>query len=94
MEKRSVLLKGVSKEQYEMIKGCKSSEELLDLAKKEGVNLTDEQLEYVSGGKSFCSKMNGQQCPECNGWLDSHGDWEFYCPACDIVYDYEDIIKC
>ena len=31
---------------------CKSNEELFELAKNEGVELSDEQLESLSGGKS------------------------------------------
>ena len=60
------LLKGFSEEQIAKIKSCKSSEELLALAKHEGVELTDEQLEAVNGG--VCSseekddkKDNGQR---------------------------------
>ena len=50
---REDLLKGLSPEQIEKVKDCKSSEELLQLARDEGVQLTDEQLNAVSGG--FCS---------------------------------------
>ena len=39
---------------------CKTSEELLVLAKTEGYDLTDEQIEGVSGGWS-CS---------CDGYID------------------------
>ena len=44
------LLKGLSQEQIQKLNACKSSQEILELAKKEGVQLTDEQLEAVSGG--------------------------------------------
>ena len=37
------LLKGLSEEQIAKVKACKSHEELLALAKQEGVELTDEQ---------------------------------------------------
>ena len=33
---------------------CKSMDELLDLAKSEGVDLTAEQLDYISGGGDNC----------------------------------------
>ena len=33
---------------------CKSMDELLNLAKSEGVELTAEQLDYVSGGGDNC----------------------------------------
>ena len=34
------------------VKECKSADELLALAKKEGVELTDEEIEAISGGRS------------------------------------------
>lgn len=47
---RADLLKGLSPEQIEKVKTCKSSDELLQIARDEGVQLTDEQLSAVSGG--------------------------------------------
>ncbi len=44
------LLKGLTKEQIEKVKKCKSQEELLALAKEEGVSLTEEQLAAIAGG--------------------------------------------
>ena len=44
------LLRGLTDEQIEKVKACKSQDELLKLAKKEGIELTSEQLEAVSGG--------------------------------------------
>ena len=44
------LLKGLNEEQIAKVKACKSQEEMLALAKEEGFELTDEQLEAVSGG--------------------------------------------
>lgn len=44
------LLNGLSEEQIAKVKACKSQEEFLALAKKEGVKLTPEQLSAVSGG--------------------------------------------
>lgn len=37
-------------QQQEQLKGCTTAEELLALAQAEGVELTDDQLEQVSGG--------------------------------------------
>ena len=37
-------------EQKERVKMCKTPEELIELAKEEGISLTDEQLEGISGG--------------------------------------------
>ena len=58
---RKELLKGLTEEQIKKVKECKSSEEILSLAKAEGVQLSDEQLEAVSGGG--CS--NTVTCPDC-----------------------------
>ena len=47
---RKELLKGLTEEQIKKVEACKSSEEILALAQSEGVQLSDEQLEAVSGG--------------------------------------------
>lgn len=47
---RNDLLKGLSEEQLEKARACNSSEELLEAAKEEGLELSEEQLEAVSGG--------------------------------------------
>ena len=54
------LLKGLNDEQIAKLKSCKNNEEILQLAKAQGVELTDEQLEAVSGG-SLCAPA----CPNC-----------------------------
>ena len=66
MEKE--LLNGLTNEQIEKVKACKNAEEILALAKEEGVELNDEQLEAISGG---CNKGHGAllytgwECPKC-----------------------------
>ena len=40
-------------EQVEKARACKSSDELIELAKEEGVELSDEQLEAIAGGDSW-----------------------------------------
>ena len=57
---KSELLKGLTDEQIQKLKGCKGTEEILRAAKEEGIELTDEQLEAVSGG-SICAPV----CPRC-----------------------------
>ena len=37
-------------EQMEKARACKTSEDLVELAKSEGVELTDEQLDAIAGG--------------------------------------------
>ena len=55
------LIKGLTNEQVARVKACKNTEELVALAKSEGIELTDEQLEAVSGGGCFSSI----KCPNC-----------------------------
>ena len=58
------LLKGLTKEQIAKVKDCKNHDDLLALAKQEGLELTSEQLEAVNGGA--CSNTdNCQPCPYC-----------------------------
>ncbi len=49
-----------SPEQMDKIRNCTSSEELVELANSEGVELNDNQLEAISGGDWFnCSDEEG-----------------------------------
>ena len=54
------LLKGLTEEQISKVQACKNQEDLLTLAKQEGIQLTDEHLEAVNGG--MCST---KKCPKC-----------------------------
>ena len=56
------LLKGLTEEQIVKVKACKSQEEMLALAKCEGVELSSEQLEAVNGGNCETQKA---KCPKC-----------------------------
>ena len=58
------LLKGLSEEQIAKIRECKNIEEALAIAKEEGIELSEEQLEAVSGG--MCSTIP-TYCPFCGG---------------------------
>ena len=58
------LLNGLTEEQIARAKACKSQDELLKIAKEEGVELTNEQLEVISGGGLICSTPTFT-CPEC-----------------------------
>jgi len=60
---REELLKGLTEEQIAKLNECNNAEEILDLAKAEGVQLSEAQLEAVSGGG--CSNSNSLKCPEC-----------------------------
>lgn len=72
---REELLKGLSPEQLEKARACRSSEELLQLAKEEGLELNDAQLEAVAGGTCDATPPQnnvgslptptGPRCPRC-----------------------------
>jgi hypothetical protein len=96
---REDLLKGLSEEQIAKIKACKTTEEMLAVAKEEGVELTDDQLEAVSGGACTETVTPGQgygtqaKCPKCNrlGWcemLKRKGGTHKYlkCPSCGAEF--------
>ena len=84
---RKELLKGLTEEQIFKAQHCKNQEEILELAKQEGIQLTEEQLEAVSGGWCsqtpppcpFCGSKNTIYCPEDKGYawycLDCHSPW-------------------
>ena len=57
------LLKGLTEEQIEKLRNCKDANEALQLAKEEGIELTEEQLEAVSGGICTYPEI---LCPICN----------------------------
>jgi len=49
------LLKGLTEEQIAKVKACKNQQELLKMAKEEGIELTEEQLGAISGGGACSS---------------------------------------
>ena len=54
--------------QQEKLKNCKSAEDILDLAKEEGYELSDDELESVSGGDWDCwtvCREHGSE-PDCS----------------------------
>ena len=74
---KNELLKGLTEEQIAKARKCKNQEELLALAKTEGVVLSDEQLEAVSGG--ICSESTvAVVCPKCG----THFNGEVYRYSC------------
>ena len=71
---------GLSEAQIAKVKSCRTQDELLMLAKDEGIELNDEQLEAVSGG--LCT---GPTCPNCQSKDTKHvGNYTalFECQDC------------
>ena len=87
------LLKGLSEEQIAKVKACKNQEEILKLAKQEGIELTEEQLASISGG---CGTYT-VRCPKCGSNIiveDCVGPKEYYCNNCGHEFNdnlWEDI---
>ena len=74
------LLKGLTDEQIAKVKACKNQDEILALAKKEGVDLSEEQLAAVSGGGCFSTT----KCPEC-GCTKHHKQTDYVGPGGSIA---------
>jgi hypothetical protein len=83
------LLQGLTEEQMAKVKDCHNVEELLALAKQEGVELTDDQLAAVSGG---CGTPTAVPCPRCkstNVYFCGQNLWyekEYKCNECDYRF--------
>lgn len=58
----------LTEEQKAKIRECKTPEEMLALAREEGYELSDDQLEAVSGGTWCCAKLTPSSC---DTYLDS-----------------------
>lgn len=70
--------KDLTPEQQEKARACKSAEELAELAKAEGVELSEEQLEAMAaGGNWLCSEECLKYCPF---WM---GDCTYFCSTMD-----------
>ena len=78
--------KDMSPEIQEKIKACQTPEEVLELAKEEGYELAEEELEQISGGISWSTSE--YKCPNCaNGMLKKQtqpdGSELYVCNSCD-----------
>lgn len=82
------LLKNLNEEQIAKLKECKSQEEIFSLAKEEGIELTDEQLEAVNGGcKPGPEFYRCTNCSSVDIMLYSYPDrYEHHCKNCGNVW--------
>ena len=91
------LLQGLTEEQIEKVKECKSQDEILRLAKEEGIQLTEEQLQAVNGG-GCNSAEKPTHCPRCNSTNIrfeslkhemSFSDYYYKCKCKDCSYKWD-----
>ena len=85
------LLKGLTEEQIKKVNACKDSEEILKLAKQEGIELNEEQLAAVNGGCGGKSKewyeIDNMECPECfnRHCMEKVSDAWYRCKICNKI---------
>ena len=84
-------LSNLSPEIQEKISACNSPEEILALAKEEGYALSEEELEQISGGKSWVTTVvDRYQCPKCGSFDISVEPLcvpEYKCKSCGWGWD-------
>ena len=90
------LLKGLTEGQIAKLAKCQSNEEVLEVAKEEGIDLTNEQLEAAYDS---CGYNRNVRCPICNSYNTERKesasfdtDVRFHCKSCDYSW-YRDIRK-
>ena len=84
------LLNGLTEEQIEKASKCRNAQELLSLAKDEGVKLSEEQLNAVSGGGCHTMAPRRSVCPCCGVEVEGefvettpgNGRYHFVCGVC------------
>ena len=85
------LFKNLTQEQIDKGKSCESFEELVALAKDEGVELSDEQLEALSGGSVWdYFEVTTTTCWECGretSWRSSDPA-PAVCPYCGQYFNF------
>ena len=62
-------IKDLTEEQQAKVKACNSAEELIDLAKEEGYELSETELEEIAGGAwgDVTYHEMKSKCPRCGG---------------------------
>lgn len=65
----------LSPELQEKVAACKTAEEVFALAKSEGIELSEEDLEFISGGAIFSEEKwgKGEDGPESRGGVVARG---------------------
>lgn len=70
-------------EQKAKAKDCRTPEDLVALAQEEGVELTDRQIEQISGGGVW---NHPKSCPACGKGNIYHYASEYHCRDCGYTW--------
>ena len=83
-------MNGLTEEQIAKVKACKNQEELLKLAKEEGIELTSEQLEAINGGACY-DNLIFVECPVCGNIIsDEYNSKHTYtCEKCGTTTTFD-----
>lgn len=65
-------IEDLTPEQKEKARACKTSEDILELAKEEGYELSDAELETISGGDWDCWTVCTERCGRYNDCPHDH----------------------
>ena len=89
------LLNGLTEEQIAKVKACKDQEEILNFAKAEGIEFSDEQLDSITGA-GMCSDaaFRYPNCGSSNVKSESYkkGDvfsWGYICTCKDCGHEWK-----
>ena len=58
----------LSQDQQELVRNAKTPEEIIKLAQEAGYDLSDEELESISGGMMWGDVCVGVACKVCRGY--------------------------
>ena len=81
----------LTEEQKEKLRGASSTDEVIALAQEEGIELTDDQLEQISGGATWSDEAERYaDCPYCGRRIPTDGftgsEFEVVCDKCLGVF--------
>ena len=68
-------------EQLAKTKACRTPEDILMLAKEEGYELTNEELEQITGGTADWFETGNYTCPNCGNQIFTQPGY-VKCPEC------------
>ena len=71
----------LSPELQSKVQACETPEDILDLAKSEGYELSEEELVHVAGAGAFPWNLPSN-CPRCGSENIYHYTNDFYCRDC------------